>query len=137
MPSFSVTEPVDVPAATAWKTVGNFADDSWMGITMTVVGAGEGAMRTIETPNSTVVERCEMIDPTGMVLGYEIVSGSSFPATNYHGTLTVRATGVDSSEIEWAGTYDTDDPDAMKDGLARVFGGGLKAMRDHIERSGA
>jgi hypothetical protein len=136
MPSFSVTEPVDAPAAAAWKTVGNFADDSWMRITLEVTGVGEGAVRTIRTPTSTVVERCELIDDAGMVLGYEIVSGSSFPATNYHGTLTVRAIGDDTSEIEWAGTYDTDDPDAMEEGLARVFGGGLKAMRGHIERSG-
>jgi hypothetical protein len=135
VPSFSVTEPVDASAAKAWETVGNFGDDSWTPVTITVVGEGEGAVRTIETPTSTVVERCERLDDAAMVLGYSTVSGSSLPATNYRGTLTVRATGVDTSEIEWAATYDTDAADAMEAGLGRAFGGGLKAMRQHIERS--
>jgi hypothetical protein len=133
MPSFSVTEPVDAPAAVTWKLVGNFADDSWTQATFTLEGDGVGALRSIPTPNGAIVERLERLDDVAMVLGYESVSGSSFPATDYHGTFTVRATGVDSSEIEWAASYQTDDPDAMKAALSRAYSGGLKAMRRAIE----
>jgi hypothetical protein len=137
VPSFRLTQAVDAPATRTWQTVGNFADDSWMGLPMTVEGHGVGAMRSIRTPNATVVERCERLDDDALVVGYETVSGSAFPATDYHGTLTVRSTGDSSSEIEWAATYETDDPEAMEAGLGRAFAHGLGAMRDHIERAEA
>jgi hypothetical protein len=133
MTSFAVTEPVAVPAAVAWQTVGDFADDSWMGLPMTVDGVGMGAVRTIEAPGASIVERCERLDPVAMVLGYETVSGSRLPATNYHGTLTVRPTGESSCEIEWAADYDTDDVAAMEAALGSAFGGGLRAMGQQIE----
>ena len=84
MPSFSVTEPVAAPASRTGQTVGNFGDDSWISLPMTVEGTGIGAARS----------------------------------------------------IEWAGTYDTDDPAAMEAGLARAYAHRLAAMRDHIEGLG-
>lgn len=135
MPSVSHTEPVDAPADTVWRLVGDFADDSWTGVAITCEGTGTGAVRTVAMPTGDVVERCDDRDDDARALAYTVVAGNPFPVTSCSGRVQVVDVDEGRSEVRWTVTYETDaDPAAVARDLVGLLQASAGALRAAAER---
>jgi Polyketide cyclase / dehydrase and lipid transport/Domain of unknown function (DUF4331) len=97
-----VAESIDLaaPPDKVWVLIGQFGGD-WHPLIAKVqlTGTGVGQLRTIETVDGKqIVERLDAIDNAGRFYRYSNISG--IPASNYTGTLAVKAKGGGST-VEW------------------------------------
>lgn len=135
MPTVSHTEPVDAPADTVWRLVGDFADDSWTGVPITSEGTGAGAMRTVAMPSGDVIERCDHHDDAARRLTYTVVEGNPFPASSCGGEIHVAEAGPSASQVHWTITYETDaDADTVARDLSGLLQASTAALRTAAER---
>lgn len=125
---------IEAPAERVWAKVRDFGDDSWTGVAITIDGTGVGAVRRVAMPTGPVHERCTRLDDGAMVLGYEIVSGNPFPATDQRGTVTVRAIDDRRCQLTWRSTY-APAPGAgdLTAEVSRFLAAATDALRGHVE----
>ena len=135
MASTTHREAIAAPADAVWNLVGSFGDSSWMGgIEMTVEGDGLGAVRKVSMPTGVATELCEVLEPETRTIGYAILDGNPFPATDYHGTITVESVDDASCELVWSARYEpAGDAEALDADIARFLKGGV-AHREAVRR---
>jgi carbon monoxide dehydrogenase subunit G len=134
MASVKVTERIAASADRVWELFADFGGLQRFsaGIeSVTVVGEGVGAVRTVKLPGGmTLRERLESFDPAARTLQYAIVGEHPMPFTGYLSTVRVRSDGG-AAQIEWSGEF-TPKP-GMQDQAAQivesVYRGGIKGIQ--------
>ncbi|MDR3462241.1 MAG: SRPBCC family protein [Beijerinckiaceae bacterium] len=142
---------LDVPAAEAWRLVGNFEDMSWAKNTTSTLGSGgnepEKALRKVTLANGAVLEESlYRYDAASMTYSYHIdrVDPAVLPVQNTSVTLeVVPAEGGAKSTLRWRAAFyrflrpgepapDIADAEAAKavSALARQMLAGLKGKTD-------
>jgi hypothetical protein len=142
---------LDLPAAEAWRLVGNFQDMSWAKNTTSTSGSGgnepEKALRKVTLGNGAVLEESlYRYNAGGMSYSYHIDNAGTavLPVQNASVTLEViPAEGGTKSTVRWRAAFyrflrkdesaaDSADAEAAKavSALARQMLGGLKGKME-------
>ncbi|MFL9982613.1 DUF4331 family protein [Paraburkholderia sediminicola] len=131
----TVTDSVDVSASPdqVWALIGVFGG-TWHPLIarIQVTGAGVGQLRTIETiDGKQIIERLEAIDDARRHYRYAMISG--VPASDYTGTLDVKAKGA-GSVVEWRVRYRPDgQPDiVVKTIISTLLKTGLESLKSRF-----
>ncbi len=103
---------VDSSADDVWDVLRDFGDGSWTGVPVSADGQGVGAVRTVQMPFGSVVERCTRLDDDERVLGYALIDGGpGSPFASCGGEVRVIDRADGASELVWTVTYEPADPD--------------------------
>ena len=124
-----------IPAATSdvWDLISDFGGIERYSSgfqSVTCIGSGVGAVRTITLPNGAQIqERCELLDPARRILDYAIVAGA-LPLTDYSARIQLFEDGA-GTRIEWSSSFE---PKGISEaqGVAMVEGiykGGIAGIR--------
>ena len=102
----SVVQSVDLNGApdAVWSLIGKFGG-YWHPLiaNIKVIGAGIGELRVVETiDGKQIIERLDAMDDANRSYRYSNISG--IPASDYTGTLAVKANGT-GSYVEWRAQY--------------------------------
>jgi len=131
----TVADSVDLSASAdqVWALIGTFGG-MWHPLIakITLTGAGIGQLRTIETiDGKQIIERLDAIDNSQRFYRYTMISG--VPATDYTGTLDVKAKGSDSL-VEWRVQYWADgQPDILvKTIISTLLKTGLDSLKSRF-----
>jgi hypothetical protein len=124
---------LSVPADQVWALIGVFGG-TWHPLIAKIhaTGTGVGQLRTIETiDGKQIIERLEAIDDAQRHYRYAMISG--VPASDYIGTLDVRAKGAGSS-VEWRVQYRPDgQPDiVVKTIISTLLKTGLESLKSRF-----
>lgn len=137
-----VSETVDlnVPAATVWKTVGDFgAADRYLAVVerCDLERHGDGTERLLHLKGGgTVRERLVLSSNDDQALRYTIVD-SPLPVNDYVSTVRVDALDDDHCRVTWASTFDArdaSDGDA-RHAIADIYRMGFEGLKKLHERS--
>ena len=124
----SVTQAVDAPADAVWSVLGTGTDlHLYVGMITAceidragALPSGVGARRTCHTADGPLRERIETVDPETRTIQYSIRE-LPMPITDVLGTVRVRETGPETSEVTWSLNYEVaEEHAAMIDDLARA-----------------
>ena len=129
-------ETIAAPADAVWALVGNFTDNSWMGLELVGEGEGPGATRKVGMPSGVVTELCEVHDPATRTMGYTILDGNPFPCTDYHGRIEITPIDDASCELTWSSSYETEKEAAEMDAALSAFlRGAAGVLKKYAERN--
>ena len=123
MASVKISDRINASADKVWDLIGDFGgiERYSKGFkSVTCVGAGVGAIRTITLPNDAQIqERCELLDAARRTLDYSIIAGA-LPLTGYLARIQLSEDG-DGTRIEWSSSFEPKGiPEAQ--GIAMVEG---------------
>ena len=129
-------ETIAAPADAVWALVGDFGDNSWMGLDLTVEGEALGAVRKVNMPTGVVTELCEVHDPATRTMGYTILDGNPFPCTDYHGLIAIAPIDDSSCELTWSSNYETDkEPAEIGSALTAFLRAAAGAVKKYAEQA--
>jgi hypothetical protein len=123
----SVTQAVDAPAADVWAVLQTGTDlHLYVGLITAcevdrsgALPSGVGARRTCHTADGPLRERIETVDDDTRTIQYSIRE-LPMPITDVLGTVRVRETGPDTSEVTWSLNYEVAEEQAEAfDGFTR------------------
>jgi hypothetical protein len=102
----SVSDGIDLDASPdkVWGLIGQFGG-YWHPLIVNIrtIGTGVGQLRIVDTKDSKqIIERLDAIDNAARFYRYTNITG--IPASNYTGTLSVKARGTGSA-VEWRAQY--------------------------------
>lgn len=135
MPTTTHEEDIAASAETVWQLVSAFGDGRWMrGVEVTCEGDGLGALRKVTLPTGVATEVCEVLDPETRTMGYGLIDGNPFPATDYHGRITITPVDAQTCHLVWSSTYETEaDPVELDANLAQFLRGAAGALKRYAE----
>lgn len=121
MADASVSEELPAPVEVAWSFMEDFSDMSRWSPDSNVVqseGEGQGAVRTVESPDGRYVERCESYSPESYSFQYSLLE-SPHPYESYLGTVTFTAIDEERCTITWEADFEM--PDVKKEYVAKAI----------------
>lgn len=130
MQSLAQSVGLAAPLDAVWSLVGAFGGD-WHPLiaSSTVIGSGVGELRVLETiDGKRIIDRLDALDPSARSYRYSGVSG--IPASDYVGTLEVKARGA-GSLVEWQAHYLADGQGdiIVRTILSTLFKAGLDSLK--------
>jgi hypothetical protein len=132
----SVADSVDLDAAPdkVWALIGQFGG-YWHPLIADIklIGTGVGQLRVLETiDGKQLIERLDAIDESSRSYRYSNISG--IPASNYTGTLEVKANGAGSS-VSWRARYIASGQGdlAVRTMISALFKAGLDSLKPRFE----
>ena len=135
MPETTHRETIHASADEVFDLYSNFGDNRWMGVDVALEGDGVGAIRKVTLPTGVATEVCEELDPSTRTMQYGLIDGNPFPATNYHGRMTVTPVDDDTCALEWTSFYDAEDPELVDAQLSAFLAGAAGALKRYAERN--
>jgi len=148
-----ITETVDInaPAAQVWDVIKDFGNANWLPMVVDTESEGgntKGATRVLNlAPDVNVYETLKKYDAEKMMYSYKIPVDTHdvkiLPVNNYSSTLSVTATGDNSSTVTWKGAFyrgypNNDPPEELNDEAAvkavtALYKAGLAHLKQSIE----
>jgi carbon monoxide dehydrogenase subunit G len=133
MASVKVSDRINASADKVWDLIGDFGgiERYSKGFkSVSCVGSGVGAIRTITLPNDAQIqERCELLDAARRTLDYSIVAGA-LPLTGYLARIQLFEDG-DGTRIEWSSSFE---PTGISDAqgvqmVEGIYKGGIAGIK--------
>ena len=128
------TQSVDAPADAVWSLVAaGDRMDRYLGMidTCELDGQGAGAGRRCGTAMGDLVERIETVDDETRTFQYSIFE-LPLPISRVFGTVRVRETGPETSEVTWSSNYEVAEADAAA--MDEMVAGSYAEMTSNYER---
>ena len=99
-----VEQELPASADKVWSLIQDFTDlSAWAPSDMSLTrgeGAGQGALRWLETAQGSMVERCETHDPAARTFSYSVTEGPE-NLKRYLATVSLRPAGDERCTITW------------------------------------
>ncbi len=148
-----VTETVEIakPAAEVWNLIKDFGNADWLPMVESTESDGanaDGATRVLTLgPDTKVYETLKKYNAEKMTYSYKIPDKTHdvkiLPVNNYSSSLTVTATGDNSSTVTWKGAFyrgypNNDPPEELNDEAAlkavtALYKAGLSHLKETLE----
>jgi len=148
-----VTETVDIakPATEVWDVIKDFGNADWLPMVQSTEsdgGNGDGATRILTLgPDVKVYETIKKYNAEKMMYSYKIPDKTHdvkiLPVNNYSSSITVTATGDNSSTVTWKGAFyrgypNNDPPEELNDEAAlkavtELYQAGLSHLKETLE----
>jgi len=148
-----VTETVDIakPAAEVWELIKDFGNADWLPMVQSTESNGgnsDGATRVLTLgPDVKVFETIKKYNAEKMTYSYKIPDKTHdvkiLPVNNYSSSITVEATGENSSKVTWKGAFyrgypNNDPPEELNDEAAvnavtALYQAGLSHLKETLE----